>query len=165
MTAVFCHNPADHKAKIWANQLKSFERLEFVISGAAKAIAAAVEKVAQTRRNAPSAPALEHGLDVFHTTVEVERVLDRHWRRAKAAWEKAKTAKRAVAHLRRQGIDARGVAQTARTVWRPALASFEQVECLETAWKRVHTALDQFPGGLAQRTPAPRPRWPRRLGS
>lgn len=63
MTAVFCHNTADHKAKICANQLKSFERLKLVISDAGKGIAA-VKEVAQTRRDAPSAPALEHGLDV-----------------------------------------------------------------------------------------------------
>ena len=40
----------------------------------------------------PSAPALEHGLDVFHTAMEAQRVLARHWRRAEAAWEKAEAA-------------------------------------------------------------------------
>ncbi|WP_406699892.1 hypothetical protein V5E97_13685 [Singulisphaera sp. Ch08] len=33
---------------------------------------------------------------------------------------------------------------TARAAWRQAVASFEQAERLETAWKRVHAALDLF---------------------
>ena len=35
---------------------------------------------------------LEHGLDVFHTAMEANRVLARHWRRAEAAWEQAEAA-------------------------------------------------------------------------
>ena len=92
MTAVFCHNAADRKAETWAKQLAPFDRLEFAVSDAAKGIAKAVAQVAQARRDDPSAPALEHGLDVFHTTMEAHRVLAQHWRRAEAAWEKAEAA-------------------------------------------------------------------------
>jgi hypothetical protein len=74
MTALFCQNAADRKAETWANQLEPFEHLEFVISDAAKGIAAAVVEVTQARHDDPSAPALEHGLDVFHTTMEAKRV-------------------------------------------------------------------------------------------
>jgi hypothetical protein len=144
MTAVFCHNAADRKAETWANQLEPFEKLEFVISDAAKGIAAAVQEVTKARHDAPSAPALEHGLDVFHTTMEAKRILAQHWRHAEAAWEKAEATARKVEQSKRQGIDARGVAQTARAAWRPAIASFEQVERLEAAWNRVHAALDLF---------------------
>jgi hypothetical protein len=66
--------------------------LEFAVSDAAKGIAAAVAQRAAARRDDPSAPPLEHGLDVFHTAMEANRVLARHWRRAEAAWEKAEAA-------------------------------------------------------------------------
>lgn len=144
MTAVFCQNAADRKAETWADQLEPFEKVEFVISDAAKGIAAAVQEVAQARHDVPSAPTLEPGLDVFHTTREAQRILAQHWRRAEAAWEKAETAADKVAQAKRRGIDARGMAQTARAAWRPALASLEQVERLEAAWNRAHTALDLF---------------------
>src|SRR5947209_9164871 len=64
MTAVFCHNAADRKAETWETQLAPFEHLEFAVSDAAKGIAAAVARRTETRCDDPSAPALEHGLDV-----------------------------------------------------------------------------------------------------
>ena len=36
------------------------------------------------------------------------------------------------------------MAQTARAAWAKAIASFEQVERLESAWVRAHAALDLF---------------------
>ena len=144
MTAVFCHNAADRKAETWAEQLAPFDRLEFAISDAAKGIAKAVSDLARARRDDPEAPALEHGLDVFHTTMEARRVLAQHWRRVEAAWEKAEAADAEVARSRHQGIDARGVAQTARAAWRRAIASFERAERIEAAWGRAHAALDLF---------------------
>jgi hypothetical protein len=125
-------------------QLKPFGHLEFAISDAAKGIAAAVGEVAKSRHDNPLARPLEHGLDVFHTTMEAKRVLAQHWRRAEAAWEKAETTDLAVAQSKRQGIDARGVSQTARAAWRQAIAALAQVERLEAAWNRIHTALDLF---------------------
>jgi len=124
--------------------VKPFESLEFAISDAAQGIAAGVVKVAQSRHDVPSALPLEHGLDVFHTVMEAKRVLAQHWRRAEAAWEKAETIARKVAQSKQQGIDARGVAPTARAAWRSAIALFEQVEGQEAAWDRIHAALDLF---------------------
>ena len=144
MTAVFCTNTVDRKAQTWENQLTPFDRLEFVVSDAAKGIAKAVTQVAIARRDDPKAPTLEHGLDVFHTTMEAKRVLAQHWRRAEAAWEKAEAADSAVAQSKQQGIDARGVAQTARAAWLQAVASLEQTERREAAWRRAHAALDLF---------------------
>ena len=92
MTAIFCENAADRSAPTWERQLAPFDRLEFVISDAAGGISKAVSQLARARRDDPKAPALEHGLDVFHTTMEARRVLARHWRMAEAAWEKAEAA-------------------------------------------------------------------------
>ena len=97
MTAVFCANAADRKAETWEKQLAPFDRLEFAVSDAAKGIAKAVAELAEARRDDPEAPALEHGLDVFHTAMEAHRVLARHWRRAEAAWEEAEAADAEVA--------------------------------------------------------------------
>lgn len=144
MTAVFCQNAPDRKAETWAKQLEPFGHLEFVVSDAAKGIAAAAEEVAEARRDDPPTLVPEHGLDVFHTTMEAQRVLAQHWRRAEAAWEKAEAADLAVVRSKGQGIDARGASQIARAAWRPAVAAFEQAERLEAAWGRARAALDLF---------------------
>jgi hypothetical protein len=144
MTAVFCANAAHRDAPTWEHQLAPFDRLEFVISDAAKGIAKAVSNLAGARRDDPKAPILEHGLDVFHTTMEAKRVLARHWRRAEAAWEKAEAADLEVARSKQQGIDARGAARTAWAAWDRAAQALEQAERLEAAWHRAHAALDLF---------------------
>jgi hypothetical protein len=142
MTAVFCANTADRKAETWERSLTPFDRLEFVVSDAAKGIAKAVAGIAAARRDDPGAPALEHGLDVFHTAMEANRALARHWRRTEAAWEEAEAADGEVAASKRQGIDARGVAQAARAAWGRAVARFEHTARLESAWGRARAALD-----------------------
>jgi hypothetical protein len=108
MTAVFCVNTADRKAETWEQQLAPFDYLEFAVSDAAKGIAKAVSDLAQTRRQDPDAPPLEHGLDVFHTTMEAKRVLVQHWQQSERLWEQAEAADVKVGRAQQQGIDARG---------------------------------------------------------
>jgi hypothetical protein len=144
MTVVFCANAADRTAETWEAQLVPFNRLEFAISDAALGIAKAVSQLARARRDDSKAPALEHGLDVFHTVMEAGRVLAQHWRMAEAAWEKAEAADREVARSKQQGIDARGVARVAQASCAKATGLFEQAERLEAAWRRAHAALDLF---------------------
>jgi hypothetical protein len=147
MTAVFCHNASDRKAETWRQQLLPFEHLEFALSDAAKGIAAAVEQVAEQRRQTdPSAPALEHGLDLFHTTQEAERVLAQEWRRVESLWEVGEACDAKLEHAKSQGIDARGPSQTARAAWSKAIGEFERVEALEAAWRRCRAALEMFHG-------------------
>jgi hypothetical protein len=144
MTAVVSVNAPDRSAETWRKHLTPFTQLEFAISDAAKGITAAVAQIAQARRDDPDAPTLEHGLDVFHTTMEARRVLAQSWRRTETAWEKAEAADLKVAQSKRQGIDARGVAKTALNSSTEAVASWEQTERLEAAWDRAHAALDLF---------------------
>jgi hypothetical protein len=147
MTAVFCRNATDRKAATWKKELDPFSCLEFAVSDAAKGIAAAVEQVAagrQGKADAAPEPALEHGLDVFHTAREAHRVLARHWRHAETAWDEAEAAEARVARARQQGMDARGPAGPARTAWRTATAALEQVEHRDGAWRRAHAALALF---------------------
>ena len=156
MTAVFCRATADRKATTWEGLLAPFPRLEFAVSDAAKGISAAVAQRAASRRDDPSAPPLEHGLDVFHTAMEAHRVLARLWRGAEAAWEKAERADAELAGAKRQGIDARGPARGARAAWERAVAAFERAERLESAWDRAAAALEVFDsdGRLNDRTRA-----------
>lgn len=144
MTAVFCEDAPDRKAETWERSLAPFDRLEFAVSDAAQGIAKAVADIAAARRDDPGAPALEHGLDLFHTTMQANRVLARHWRRAEATWAEAEAADREVAGSKRQGVDARGVAQTARVAWGRAVTRLEHTERLESAWGRARAALDLF---------------------
>jgi hypothetical protein len=144
MTAVFSRNANDRSAETWMKQLEPFSYLEFAVSDAAKGIGSAVARLAKARKLDTSAPALIHGLDVFHTTMEAKRVLAQSWRRAEAAWELAEAADAKVSAAKQQGIDARGVAQTARAAWAKAIARFGDAERLESAWDRVHAALDLF---------------------
>ena len=144
MTALFCHNAAHRDAPTWQEQLARFDRLEFVISDAAGGIAKAVSQLALARSEVPNAPTLEHGLDVFHTTMEAKRVLALHWRATEAAWEQADAAEGRFATSQQQGIDARGVGRVARNARALATASFQRYERLEAAWGRAHAALDLF---------------------
>ena len=144
MTAVFCENAADRSAETWEGQLAPFDGLEFALSDGAQGIARAVSQLARARLDVPEAPTLEHGLDVFHTTMEAQRVLARYRRMTEAAWEKAEAADLEVARSKQQGIDARGVARAAHTAWGRATVVFEQTERLEAAWDRAHAALDLF---------------------
>ena len=144
MTAVFCVNAKDRSAETWKKQLEPFTQLEFAVSDAAKGIESAVAQVAAGRRADPAAAALDQGLDVFHTTYEAKRVLTLHWRRAETAWEAAEAADAAVNHAKRQGIDARSRAVSARNAWKKAAEAFEDVQRREAAWDRAHAALDLF---------------------
>jgi hypothetical protein len=148
MTAVFCQDADDRKAETWRQQLLPFEHLEFVVSDAAKGIAAAVEQVADQRRQEdPSAPPLEHGLDLFHTTQEAEAVLAREWRRVEPLWEEAEACDVKVGQAKQQGTDARlGPAPAARAAWSKTIAEFERFERLEAAWRRCRAAFEVFHG-------------------
>ncbi|WP_206108292.1 hypothetical protein, partial [Paludisphaera soli] len=144
LTALFCGDEPDRKAATWARRLGPFDRLEFVVSDAASGIASAVARLAEARRGDPDARPLEHGLDLFLTTMEARRVLARRWGGAEAAWERAEAADAAVAASRRRGVDARAPAATARAAWRRATTAFGEVDRLEAAWARAHAALDAF---------------------
>jgi hypothetical protein len=144
MTAVFCRNSADRKGETWKTQLEPFSALEFAVSDAATGIAKAVAAVAESRRDDALAPALEHGLDIFHTTMEANRVLAWTWRRAEVTWDQADAAEAKLAAVKRQGIDAHGAARRVRAARAKAVTAFEQIERLESAWDRAHAALDLF---------------------
>ena len=85
-----------------------------------------------------------HGLDVFHTVMEANRVPAWNWRRAEVTWDQADAAEAKRAAAKRKGLDSHGEAQRARAARAEAVTAFEQVRRLEAAWDRAHAALELF---------------------
>jgi hypothetical protein len=137
----------DHSGATWAKSLRAWSALSFVTADAGTGLQAGIAAVQQERSEAAK-PALENGLDVFHTTREARRVLRQSWSQVERSWEQAEAATRRVAQDKRQGQDARGVAVAARRAWRETVAAFEQYERSEAGWEIAHGALSVFrPGG------------------
>jgi hypothetical protein len=98
----------------------------------------------QQQRQKDGQPALENGLDVFHTTQEAQRVLRLIWNRVECLWEQAEAASRRVAQAQQQGQDARGGAAAARAAWTKAETAFQHYEQSQAGWKVAHAALQVF---------------------
>lgn len=144
LTLLECAKTGDRSGAAWQTVLEPCVHLEFVVSDAAKGIAAGVQAVVSSRSESDSAVPLEHGLDVFHTNQEARRVLAGPWRRAEAAWEEAEEASLQVEKSKRQGQDARGAAIQARWSWKNATRLLAEVEQQESAWQRARQALAVF---------------------
>lgn len=139
-----CDKTDDRSGAAWHTVLQPFTNLEFVLSDAAKGIAAGVQAVVSARSESRATVPLEHGLDVFHTNQEARRVLAGPWRRAEAAWEEAEAAGAKVVESKRKGTDARGVAAVARRAWAEAERLLAEVDRQESAWQRARAALAVF---------------------
>jgi len=159
LALVSCAKTDDSSALAWEQALQPFVNLEMVVSDAANGIAAAVRAVAATRRAAPApalaAPAsavpaatkpksLTHGLDVFHTSREGQRVLNKHWREAEQAWQQAEQADADTRAQRRAARTAQPAAMRAYHAWRRAAQQLALVERLQAAWQRARAALTVF---------------------
>jgi hypothetical protein len=140
----FLGNKADDRTgRTWSKALQNWTALEYVVADAGTGLQAGIATV-QQQRPTDGQPALENGLDVFHTTQEAQRVLRRLWNRVEDLWEQAEAADRRVAQAQRQGQDSRGAAVAARHAWNKAVAAFRQYERGEAAWKIAHAALGVF---------------------
>jgi hypothetical protein len=144
LALLVCDRTGDRSGAAWQQALSPFGQLEFVIAEAAKGIAAGVQAVAAARAEQPDPVPLAQGLDLFHTAQEARRVLAGPWRRAEAAWEEAEAADACVVAHKRQGQDARGVAQQARRAWEQAEQALAAVDQQEAAWQRARAALEIF---------------------
>jgi hypothetical protein len=133
----------DHSGVTWAKALRDWAALSYVTADAGTGLQAGIA-AAQRQRQGDGKPALENGLDVFHTTQEARRVSRRSWSHVDRLWEQAEAATRRVEQAQRRGQDARGVAVAARHAWKKAAAAFEQYERCEAGWKIAHDALAVF---------------------
>src|SRR3954453_11708 len=130
----------DRSGATWAKSLRDWTALSFVTADAGTGLQAGIAAV-QRERHKDGKPALENGLDVFHTTQEARRVLRRSWSAVDRLWEQAEAATRRVEQAQRQGQDARGAAGAARWAWKKAVAAFQQYGRGEAGWKMAHGAL------------------------
>jgi hypothetical protein len=84
------------------------------------------------------------GLDVFHTQREVERALQRVWKRVEGQIEVAVKADAKVAQAKRRGQDTRGVAGRAGRAWRQAERLFDEAVQAQEAVEQITEALGWF---------------------
>jgi hypothetical protein len=133
----------DRSGATWAKALRPWDALSYVTADAGTGLQAGIAAVQQERHEAAQ-PALENGLDVFHTTHEARRVLRQSWSHVDRCWERAEAATRRVEQAQRQGRDARGAAVAARCAWKKDEAAFRQYERSEASWKIAHGALSVF---------------------
>jgi hypothetical protein len=133
----------DRTGATWSKALHDWTALSYVLADAGTGLQAGIAAVQQQRQK-DDQPALENGLDVFHTTQEARRVLRLNWNRVERLWEQAEAASRRVAQAQQQGQDARGVAAVARAAWTKAEAAFQQYEQSEAGWTIAHAALRVF---------------------
>ena len=138
----------DRSGTTWAKALHDWTALQFVLADAGSGLQVGIATVQRQRQEDKQTP-LENGLDVFHTTQEVRRVLRQTWNHVEALWEQAEAATRRVEQAQRQGQDARGPAVAARAAWKKAEAMFQEYERGEAGWKIAHAAVQVFrPDGL-----------------
>jgi hypothetical protein len=143
MTWFLGQKASDRSGATWAKSLRHWGALSYVTADAGTGLQAAIA-VVQQERHEDGKPALENGLDVFHTTQEARRVLRQGWSHVERCWEQAEAATRRVEQAQRQGQDARGAAVAARGAWKKAVAAFQQYERGEAGWKMAHGALVVF---------------------
>src|SRR3954449_13370657 len=78
----------DRTGVTWSKALQNWTALEYVVADAGTGLQAGIAAVQQQRQK-DGQPALENGLDVFHTTQETQRVLRLLWNRVEHLWEQA----------------------------------------------------------------------------
>ncbi len=139
-----CSKTGDRSGAAWQKVLQPFEKLEFVLSDAAKGIAKGVREVAAARAKLPEAVSLEQGLDVFHTNQEARRVLAGPWRRAEVAWEEAEAVEAKVVQAQQKTLDATTLAESACQSWKEAERLLAEVDQQEMAWQRARSGLVVF---------------------
>ena len=133
----------DRSGATWAKSVRDWSALSFVTADAGTGLQVGIATVPHERHE-EGKPALENGLDVFHTTQEARRVWRQSWSQVERCWEQAAAATRRVEPAQRQGQDARGMAVAARHAWKKAVAAFAPYERSEAGWKRAHGALSVF---------------------
>lgn len=144
MTALVCHNAADRSAPTWQAQLRPWTALELAVTDGAKGLTKALADLATTRHADPQRPALEQGLDLFHTVYQAQKLLKRSWRSAEAVWKKAEAADEALRRVRCQGQNALAATHRVRAAWMRAEQALAEADQTQQAWKRARSAFEVF---------------------
>jgi hypothetical protein len=145
----------------WLEELRPLTQLQSIVTDAGKQLGHGVRLLQAQRRQAKQTVPV-HGLDIFHTFREGQRVLRRRWQRAEKALHKAADLQQRSDRLERQGRPRRLNSKQGRlnmwpsVAWRAAEAAFEQASREEQAWHEVQRAFALFTpqGQLNNRTQA-----------
>jgi len=141
------------KGSTWAEQLKVWDALQYVVADAGRPLQAGIAQVQRQRREDNQAP-LASALDVFHTKKEACEALACAWNQVEGDWEAYDQALAQTRKDQRMGIDSRFTAPKATRAWAKTVESFGCYETIEAAWKQAALALDVFrpDGRLNDRT-------------
>ena len=140
----------DRSGESWREVITHWPCLEHVIADGGQGLARGV-KLANAARGAQGeaaepipSPAITMGLDVFHTQRELERVLQRQWKRAERQLETASQADAKVERYKRQGRAPRGVSGVAGRAWHKAERLCDQAGNAQEAVQQITAALSWF---------------------
>ena len=139
----------DRSGESWSQVIEQWPNLEHVIADGGQGLERGVKLANAARREAQEseteAPvSITMGLDVFHTQREVERVLQRVWKRVEGQIEVAVKADAKVAQAKRRGQDTRGLAGRAGRAWRQAERLFDEAVQAQKAVEQITEALGWF---------------------
>jgi hypothetical protein len=137
----------------WAESLKAWDALEYVVADAGRPLQAGIGYVQDQRRQDNQKP-LASSLDVFHTKHEARKALTITWNHVERDCAAFDQAEAQVRKDQRQGIHAVPAANRARQAWKKLVQSFNHYEAIESAWKQAEPALSVFrpDGRLNDRT-------------
>jgi len=139
----------DRSGESWCKVIEQWANREHVIADGGQGLERGVKLANEARHQAqepeaePPAP-ITMGLDVFHTQREVERVLQRLWKRVECQIEAAVKADATLEQAKRRGQDPRGVAGHAGRAWRQAERLFDEAVQAQEAVEQSKEALGWF---------------------
>ncbi len=122
----------------WAEEFRSYPALEYLVSDAGTGLAKGVRLLQVDR------PSLQHGLDVFHTIYEGNKVLRKEYGGAARALEAAERGQAELDRLGRQGQSRAGKATPVQSLWREAERQLDHAAAAEQAWKECQATLELF---------------------
>jgi hypothetical protein len=139
----------DRSGESWCKVIEPWPHLEHVIADGGQGLERGVKLANKGRRQAQEieteTPApITMGLDVFHTQREVERVLQRLWKRVERQMEAAVKADAKLAQAKRRGQEPRGVAGHAGRAWRKAERLFDEAVQAQEAVEQLQEGLGWF---------------------
>ena len=139
----------DRSGESWCKIIEAWPNLEHVLADGGQGLERGVKLANEARRQAQEpesdAPAtITMGLDVFHTQREVERVLQRLWKRVERQMEAAVKADAKLAQAKRRGQDPRGLAGHAGRAWRKAERLFDEAVQAQEAVEQLQEGLGWF---------------------
>lgn len=139
----------DRSGETWCQVIEAWPHLEHVIADGGQGLERGVKLTNKARAQAQEPKAeppvsITMSLDVFHTERELERGLQRLWKRVERELELAVKADVKLEQAKRRGQDPRGVAGHAGRAWRKAERLFDEAVQTQDVVEQIKEALGWF---------------------